>query len=130
MRYLLDTHFVIWWLAGSPRLTSTARQKIIDNDCAVSAASLIEMQMKTATGKLAPPRGASAAKQLASEGFTVLSLTPEHIEESARFEQAHADFYDRLMLATAAVEGRVLLTRDAALLDLAKKAGLSFVTEG
>ena len=132
MKLLLDTHFVIWWLANSPRMSSQTRQRIAQSDCVISTVSLIEMRMKIAAGKLTPPAGASAsaARQLGSEGFGVLPLTPEHVDESARFEQAHNDVFDRLLLGTAAAGNFTLLTRDAALLALAKKAKLAWVMEG
>ena len=130
MKLLLDTHFVIWWLSNSPRLSRQTRLLIAETDCAVSAVSLIEIRLKVAARKLAPPPGASAARQIITEGFASLPLTPEHVEESARFEYSHPDIYDRLLLGTATIEGRTLLTCDAALLALAKTAQLGFVVEG
>jgi PIN domain nuclease of toxin-antitoxin system len=121
---------VIWWLGNSPRLSRQSRQRIAESHCVISAVSLIEIRMKIAAGKLAPPSGASAAQQLSSEGFSMLPLTAEHVEESARFERVHNDAFDRLLLGTAAVENITLLTRDAALLALAKKAKLAWVMEG
>lgn len=129
MKLLLDTHFVIWWLGNSPRLSGQARQRIAEDDCVISAVSLVEIRMKIAAGKLTPPSGASAARQLASEGFGMLPLKPEHVDESARFEQTHNDVFDRLLLGAAAAENFALLTRDAALLALAKKAKLAWVVE-
>ena len=130
MRLLLDTHFVLWWLGNSPRLSGQSRQRIAKSDCVVSVVSLIEMRMKIASGKLTPPSGASAGRQLASEGFNLLPLTSEHVEESARFEPAHNDVFDRLLLGVAAAENFTLLTRDAALLVLARKAKLAWVMAG
>lgn len=130
MRLLLDTHFIIWWLGSSPKLGKKIRQMISESESAVSTASLIELRMKIVAGKFEPPAGASAGQQLAAEGFTLLSLKPEHVEESARFEQSHGDVYDCLLLGTAVVEGYTLLTRDAALLALAKKVKLAWVMEG
>ena len=130
MSLLLDTHFAIWWLGNSPRLSGPSRQRIAESDCVISAVSLIEMRMKIASGKLTPPPGASARRQLASEGFNMLPLTSEHVEESARFEPAHNDVFDRILLGAAAAENFTLLTRDAALLALAKKTKLAWVVEG
>jgi PIN domain nuclease of toxin-antitoxin system len=130
VRLLLDTHFVLWWLSGSSKLGQTSRRLISAADCAVSTASFIEMRMKCAAGKLSLPPVAQLQSQLREEGFQVLALTPAHVEASARFEQTHPDPLDRLLLGTAAVEGRALLTRDAALLALADRAKLGFVREG
>ena len=130
MTLLLDTHFVIWWLGNSPSLSRQSRQRIATSDCAISVVSLIEMRMKIASGKLSLPSGASAGRQLASEGFSLLPLTSEQVEESARFEPAHNDVFDRLLLGVAAAENCTLLTRDAALLALAQKTKLAWVMEG
>lgn len=130
MRLLLDTHFVLWWLAGSSKLGASSRRLIAAADCAVSTATFVEMRMKCAAGKLSLPAVAQLDSQLGSEGFRILTLTPAHVDAAARFELAHPDMLDRLLLGTAAVEGRVLLTRDAAILSLAKRAQLDFVREG
>lgn len=130
MRLLLDTHFVLWWLGGDPKLGAASRRLIAAGDCAVSTASFIEIRMKSASGKLTVPSVALLQSQLASEGFGILALAPAHVDASARFEQSHPDVFDRLLLGTAAIEGRALLTRDAAILALAGRAGLAFVREG
>ena len=130
MRLLLDTHFVIWWLGASSKLGAATRQLIERSDCAVSVASLIEVRMLVIRGKLKLPPGENAHRQLSDEGFSILALKPEHVEESARFEQRHSDIYDRLLLASAGFENRMLLTRDAALLALAQEARLGWVVEG
>ena len=130
MRLLLDTHFVLWWLGGSSKLGASARRLIGSADCAVSAASFVELRMKCAAGKLAMPPVAQLHGRLEKEGFEILALTPAHVDAGARFEQSVADPVDRLLLGTAAIEGRELLTRDATLLALAGSARLKFVREG
>lgn len=130
MRLLLDTHFVYWWLSGSPKLGKSARATIESNDCAASAVSLVESRIKAMTGQLTLPEPHIIERHLLGDDIPMIALTAAHISESARFEHAHPDLYDRLLLGTAAAENRTLLTRDAALLALAKKARLAFVTEG
>ena len=46
------------------------------------------------------------------------------------FEPAHNDVFDRLLLGVAAAENFTLLTRDAALLVLARKVKVAWVMEG
>ncbi len=43
MRFLLDTHAFLWWLAGDTRLGVTARQVIADD----AAAALVATDMAT-----------------------------------------------------------------------------------
>jgi PIN domain nuclease of toxin-antitoxin system len=52
---LLDTHAFIWWAARDSRLVENARIAIADADnrVVVSAASVWEISIKRASGKLA-----------------------------------------------------------------------------
>lgn len=54
MRYLLDTHTFLWFSSGSLELSAKARQIIAhkDNTIFLSIASLWEISIKTALGKL------------------------------------------------------------------------------
>lgn len=130
MRLLLDTHFVYWWLSGSPKLGKATRAAIEANDCAASAVSLIEARIKVVAGKLKVPEPLVIERHLVRDGIDMIALSAAHITESIRFEHVHPDLYDRLLLGCAVAEARTLLTRDAALLALAKKARLGFVAEG
>ena len=50
-RVLLDTHLILWWLAGDRRLGASTRRLIETSACAVSVVSLAEVAMKAAMGK-------------------------------------------------------------------------------
>ena len=67
MRLLLDTHALIWWLAGDAQLSTTARSAIEDegNEVFVSAASAWEVATKHRLGKLpgAGPLAVDFARQ-------------------------------------------------------------------
>ena len=54
MRLLLDTHALIWWLAGDPSLSADAKAAMIDpeNEVFVSAASAWEIATKYRIGRL------------------------------------------------------------------------------
>ena len=54
MRYLLDSHTLLWSIGQSHRLSSTARDLIRDraNEIAVSSVSLWEISLKYGIGKL------------------------------------------------------------------------------
>jgi PIN domain nuclease of toxin-antitoxin system len=127
---LLDTHLVLWWLAGSRRLGSKARRLIERNDCAASVATLIESRLLAKAGKLRIPDVSVIAEHLQDDGIQVLALDAAHVAEGVRFEASHSDVFDRLLLGAAAASGRVLLTRDAGLLALAQSAGLGWILEG
>lgn len=122
-RYLLDTHVIYRWMRDDRRLGRKARRIIAASDCAVSAASVWEMLIKNSRGKLPLPEG-SLGDAMEGQGFRVLAISARHVEATRRFEAAIADPFDRLLLATAAEEGRLLLTQDAGILDLAGRTGI------
>ena len=54
MRLLLDTHALIWFADGSPRLSKTAKELIEDSahELSFSTASIWEMAIKISLGRL------------------------------------------------------------------------------
>ena len=81
------------------------------------------MMIKSARGKLPLP-DSSLTDAMEANGFRVLAITAGHVEATRRFDQAIADPFDRLLVATAAAEDMLLLTQDAAIIDLAGRAKL------
>ncbi len=124
-RYLLDTHLLYWWMTGDARLGKATQRIIAKSEIIVSTASLWEMVLKNAKGKLPLPDG-SITEQLEAQGFVILSILPRHIEAARGLTCIHADPFDRLLIAQAHDERLTLLTRDAAILAL----GLDDVVEG
>jgi PIN domain nuclease of toxin-antitoxin system len=116
-RYLLDTHLIYWWMTADARLGQTTQGLIETSGIVVSAASVWEMVLKNARGKLPLPQGA-ITEQLAAQGFLLLPILPRHIEAVRSLACAHADPFDRLLIAQAQDERLTLLTRDAAILGL------------
>jgi PIN domain nuclease of toxin-antitoxin system len=60
------------------------------------------------------------------QGFVLTSLEARHLDRLRHLNNMHDDPFDRLLVAVAAEEGRMLLTRDAAILS----AGLEHVQAG
>ena len=115
MKFLLDTHLLLWWLSNSPLLPEQGRHLIADpnNAIFVSADSLWEVWLKSSIGKLSVP--SSFARKLAAEKFTDLPLRAEHTPVVAMLEWHHRDPFDRMLIAQAQSENLVLLTADRAL---------------
>ena len=116
MRYLLDTHTLLWWLNGHAELSLPARAIIEDrqNVIYVSAASAWEIATKFRKGKL--PSAAAILPDFTSmlfeEGFTDLSITTAHAVRSGLLPSDHADPFDRLLAAQAIIEDLALVSRD------------------
>lgn len=115
MRILLDTHVLLWWLADDPELTEPGREVIAapENLIAFSAASIWEIRIKQAIGKLDLP--ADFAGVLASQPFEPLAVTVAHAHALHGLPLLHRDPFDRLLVAQARLEGMTILTRDNAI---------------
>ena len=114
MILLLDGHALIWWLAGDPALTKTARSVIADpaNEVLVSAATVWELAIKRATGKLEVSSDLPAAIEAA--GFTGLPVTLADAEAAASLPLRHKDPFDRMLVAQAGRLDAVVVSRDQA----------------
>lgn len=121
MKLLLDTQVALWWLAGSARLKAPARARIGAASCQLSVASIWEVAIKHALGKL--PIAPQDFRDGLAPGAGILPITDHHAIATARLPAGHADPFDRLLLATAQVEKLQLLTVDAALLRFAETLG-------
>ena len=114
MRVLLDTHLLLWALSAPARLPAPARRLIQDADVYVSAASIWEISIKAALGKLrADPNEVLAALEPA--GFLSLPIAGEHAARVASLPPVHRDPFDRLLIAQALVEPMRLISTDGAL---------------
>lgn len=117
MNLLLDTHALIWWLAGDPALSPRAREAIANeaNPVAVSAASAMEVATKVRIGKL--PDAALLAEDfeaiIAAQGFDELPIAVRHARMAGAMAISHKDPFDRLLIAQAQAEDMVLVSNEA-----------------
>jgi PIN domain nuclease of toxin-antitoxin system len=114
MRLLLDTHLLLWALSSPEKLSKRSRQRIESSDVFVSAASIWEISIKSALGKLAAdPSEILAGVEPA--GFNHLSIAGDHAAKVADLPPIHKDPFDRLLVAQARFEPMILLTDDEVL---------------
>lgn len=117
LRLLLDTHALIWWLAGDAALSRPAREAIGDeaNSVAVSAASAMEIAIKFRIGRL--PDAALLAQDfeaiIADQGFAELSISVQHARLAGEMKIAHKDPFDRLLVAQSQAEDMALVSNEA-----------------
>lgn len=111
MNLLLDTHILLWWLGGSPRLSKKAETAIEGAETAwVSAATGWEIETKRARGRLEAPE--NLEETLRAGNFLLLPLSMAHAIAAARLPMFHRDPFDRMLVAQAGIESLVLLTAD------------------
>lgn len=121
MRYLLDTHVLIWALDAPERLpgaVQTLLRDLANLPLGVAAITPWEIAMLATRGRLqlSRPVGDWLAAALRSEFVSLLPLIPPIAVDSCTLPgQFHADPADRMIVATARHHGLTLITADAAI---------------
>ena len=118
MKYLLDTHTLIWFLMGDKKLSDKARGLIDnpDNRKFLSIASLWEIAIKVSLGKLAlnKPFEKLFPEQLHFNRIEILDITVDNLIKLTTLPFHHRDPFDRLIIAQALVEELPIIGTDAA----------------
>ena len=118
MKLLLDTHALLWFAAGDPRLSPAARAAIAapEHDVMVSTVSLWEAAIKVRTARLSADIPALTTGCLRA-GFRLLDLSALHVGRLMRLAPPgeNRDPFDHLLLAQAACEGAHFVTADVTL---------------
>ena len=116
MDLLLDTHTLLWWLAGDSSLSATAKAAIEDetNPVFVSAATTWEIATKYRLGKL-PEIAAIVADldgAILEQGFLGLPITIRHGQAAGALPGPHRDPFDRMLMAQAMLNDLVLISNE------------------
>jgi PIN domain nuclease of toxin-antitoxin system len=118
MNYLLDTHYLLWAIGNTKKLSKKARNILTnpENRILVSTISFWEVSLKSSLGKLIID-GFSPENlpQLCSKmNFEVINLLAE---ESSTFHQLkgnhHRDPFDRMLIWQAIFNDYTLLSMDS-----------------
>lgn len=117
MKYLLDTHSLIWFITGDAQLSIHARRLIEDenNELWVSVASLWEMAIKYSISKLdlGRPFDTLFPHQLEINSIEILGVTVDHLKAVCELPFHHRDPFDRLIIAQSQVENLPIIGVDA-----------------
>lgn len=113
MRLLLDTHVLLWAVLDDPRLTRAQADAIGSAELYLSAASVWEIGIKRALGKLDVP---DLIFEIASDaGCRPLPISWTHAEAASALPAHHNDPFDRMLVAQACCEGLSLASSDSRL---------------
>jgi PIN domain nuclease of toxin-antitoxin system len=116
MRFLLDTHTLLWSFSGSSSLSARARRLIEDgsNEILVSTVSAWEIGTKVRLGKL--PTGEELISDfsfyLKQLGVEALPISMEHALRAGRLPGEHRDPFDRMLIAQAQAEDIPIVSND------------------
>ena len=115
MKYILDTHVILWIAENSSFLTDKVKSIILDEDAEifVSIASAWEVAIKLGTTKLHLDGGLPEFFRIIDDnGFITLSVERDYLNLIPQLPDYHKDPFDRLIIATAIIENMTLVTAD------------------
>jgi PIN domain nuclease of toxin-antitoxin system len=113
LKLLLDTHLVLWWMAGEASRISKKALAALGSDGiepVVSSVTVWEAAIKRGLGKLDSPD--DLLPQLERAGVELLPITARHADLVATLPLHHRDPFDRLLVAQATLEGLPLVSDD------------------
>jgi PIN domain nuclease of toxin-antitoxin system len=115
MKYLLDTHTIIWLIDNSPKVSIEMKEIINQpqNKIFVSSVSLWEIAIKMNLGKLELDflldEFFTAVK---TSDFDMLQIEDDYLLGLSKLPYLHKDPFDRLIISTALSEGLTIITID------------------
>jgi PIN domain nuclease of toxin-antitoxin system len=116
MNVLIDTHTFLWWNTDDPVLSERAKEIIADgrNEVFLSAASVWELVIKTARGRLILPEPPTQyiASRMGLYRFRPLAVQIRHAVQVYELPPYHNDPFDRMLIAQCQLESMPLVTKD------------------
>lgn len=114
MRYLLDTHALIWMLYDSKQLSDDVKNTLSESECFVSIASMWEMAIKNSIGKLKLKQSIEDIADICNRnGISILDITPSNCDYIRDLPDIHHDPFDRIIIAQAKSNGCTIITKDS-----------------
>ncbi len=116
MKFLLDTHAVLWAVLSPHLLGRSAASALLNesNEIVVSAASAWEIATKVRIGKLpwAEEFERDFLRHIDTAGYTMAIITPEIALRAGRLPGEHRDPFDRIIAAHALAEDMPVISAD------------------
>jgi PIN domain nuclease of toxin-antitoxin system len=116
MRYLIDTHILIWHTEGNRQLKSSFIRELANpqNQIFVSKVSLWEIAIKASLGKLQMTVSfPDLQKFLLANNFQILDYNFDTLKTVMSLPFYHNDPFDRLLISQSIAENLILLTDDS-----------------
>lgn len=115
MTFLIDTHTFLWFVSGSNELSETATKLIEEenNNIFISIASLWEISIKTAIGKLQISGNYDTViNDVVKNEISILPINFTHTVIQNKLPFHHKDPFDRIIVSSAITENMNLISRD------------------
>jgi len=126
MRYLLDTHTVIWYFQNSSELPQKVKEiiKLSENEIYICSISLWEIAIKVNLGRLTLSiTFDELIEDIKNRDFEILQIEDNYLQGLSSLPFIHRDPFDRLLISTALVENLTILTID----ENIQKYGVSWI---
>lgn len=118
MKYLLDSHALLWFLDDPSRLSPRATDVIVNPDNALffSVAGYWEICIKISIGRLSllADWDGTIRRHMTENQIQWLPIHPDHARAVADLPFHHRDPFDRMLIAQSRVEQITILSRDSA----------------
>lgn len=115
MKYLLDTHALIWFIEGNRKLPAKIVTEI-ENPTSiiyVSIASIWELSIKMSLNKFSFKNGLQNFLNLINDnGFEIIPVSLENTIKISNLEFIHRDPFDRIIIAQSICSNLTLITKD------------------
>ncbi|MEL7339027.1 MAG: type II toxin-antitoxin system VapC family toxin [Bacteroidota bacterium] len=118
MNFLLDTHTLLWMLAGDDNLSTEAKSVLRNrkNQLFVSIGSFWEISIKRSLGKLILEHSTfSLWEETIRLGLGILPITIEDLVFLEDLPYHHRDPFDRILLAQAQRNNYPIISKDKAI---------------
>jgi PIN domain nuclease of toxin-antitoxin system len=115
MRYLIDTHVVIWMAEDSEKLPPKMKKILEDeeNKIYLCTISLWEIAIKMNLGKLdLGVRLDEFFINIEQRDFSILHIENDYLNALSDLPYIHKDPFDRLLISTALTENLTIMTID------------------
>ena len=115
MKYILDTHVLIWYFENSKHLPQNIINIIDDIECQkyISSVTLWEIIIKSSIGKLEMGLPINEfIEEITNSDLNILQINTDYLNVLIKLPFIHKDPFDRIIVATAIAEGMVIITTD------------------
>ena len=114
----LDTHVVVWLYAGETERISDTGQELIENhELLISPIVFLELQYLKEINRLTVEPALLLENLASTIGLTICNNSFLQIVTEAIPQTWTRDPFDRLIVATAAAQNSILLTKDTTILE-------------
>ena len=116
MKYLIDTHTLLWIVGNNPKLSKKAKEIYLNpkNEICLSLASIWELSIKVGLKKLDLnlPLKAFVDIHIIGNNIQILKIKLNHIYQLEKLPLHHRDPFDRLIISQAIEENIPLIGID------------------